>query len=155
MRVRTSISLVDHDIVPLQLTSLLPVDSMGNLVFRYFLEWLRVEMRQEVYAESFRRQRRRAESWKRQRIQQIQQKRTPEETDGVSSGWTADLPGWISGAAEVDRQQPDDLKRKTDPKEEVLDIDTESTLWELAKEEGDEKFFEWLEKHIWTVSVRL
>jgi hypothetical protein len=126
---------------------------MGNLVFRYFLEWLRVEMRQEVYTESIKRQRRRAENWKRQRIQQIQQKRTQAsvESSEEGSGWSSYLPGWIS---EEDSKAPEDLQRKTDSQKDAeIDVDKESQLWELAKQEGDEKFFEWLEKHVWTVSV--
>ncbi|KAG7336879.1 lecithin:cholesterol acyltransferase [Nitzschia inconspicua] len=125
--------------------------SMGNLVFRYFLEWLRVQMRQEVYAESSKRQRRRAESWKRQRIQQMQQKNMQPNIKGseeASNSWASYIPGWLSGAPE---EPPRDPYIKTNSqKEENTEIDTESQLWELAKEEGDEKFFEWLEKHIWT-----
>lgn len=105
-----------------------------------------------MYTESIKRHRRRAENWKRQRIQQIQQKRTQPSVESAEeeSGWSSYLPGWISGASEEDSKVPEDLQRKTDSQK---DTDKESQLWELAKQEGDEKFFEWLEKHVWTVSV--
>jgi hypothetical protein len=125
--------------------------SMGNLVFRYFLEWLRVEMRQDVFKESLKRQRRRAERWKRQRIKQIQLQRplTSHTNDGteVQSG----TGGWVSfvhngDVAENNGEQNEAIKANDDPPNEVL----ESQLWELAKYEGDEKFLEWLETHVWT-----
>jgi hypothetical protein len=126
---------------------------MGNLVFRYFLEWLRAELRQEVYTESVKRQRRRVESWKRRRIQQMQHLKESGSPDWVSSGLSSNRSGWISGAAENDGQLSEETKRKIfNTREEGIGIDTGSMLWELAKQQGDEKFYEWLEKHVWTVS---
>lgn len=110
-----------------------------------------------MYNESIKRQRRRAESWKRQRIQKIQQVRaqiSPENAETLIGGWSSYLHGWISGASEDDQPPSEDFQKKGDiQKEDAIDIDMESQLWELAKQEGDEKFFDWLEKHVWTVSV--
>jgi hypothetical protein len=108
-------------------------------------------MRQEVYTESVQRQRRRAE---RQRNQQIQQTKPSGSPDRVGTALSSNWSGWMSGIAEDDRQPYEERRRKIGkPKDEAVDIDTESTLWELAKQQGDEKFFEWLEKHVWTVSA--
>jgi hypothetical protein len=83
--------------------------SMGNLVFRYFIEWLRVQMREEVFHEYVQRANRRAASLKKQKEQQLalgiaSQPSQPQNSDDTTS-WTSSstLSGWMSGiAAEVD-----------------------------------------------------
>jgi hypothetical protein len=99
---------------------------MGNTIFRYFLEWLRQEMREEAYAKYIKQTERRAKA----------RKQTQASTDDVS-GWTTPFAGldewWNTHLAD---SQNEDEKRKQ--------------LWELAQIEGDENYVEWLEKHIWT-----
>lgn len=84
-------------------------------------------MRQERYFEIVKRQRRRVESWKRQRIQEFLPDRS-EESEQIQD-------------------------RVASPQGKRYGAGKESTLWELAKQEGDNKFFDWLETHVWTVSA--
>jgi ABC-type oligopeptide transport system ATPase subunit len=113
-------------------------------------------MRQEVYKDYIKRQRRREETWKRQRMQQIQRKppsHNIEEPYIANSGWTSYLPGWVTGVAmEEELQRPEGVKTRSESSnDEAIDIDMESQFWELAKDEGDEKYFDWLQSHVWTV----
>lgn len=104
-----------------------------------------------------------------------------QKPDESASGWTASLPGWVTStladvSAEVDewydwltddeqdnlastgtRSDKDSSNGSTgsnvDDDDDDDGIDYRQTqLWEVAKLEGDEKWIEWLETHIWTVS---
>ena len=140
------------------------------MIFRYFIEWLRIELREEAFQGYIKRAKRKAQSMKKQQHKQYQQKQKQKEknpskpekktADGESS-WTASLPGWVQitldeVSAEVDEWY-DWLTEEEDPKinnnDDDDDIDYRQTqFWELAKLEGDEKWIEWLQTHIWTVS---
>jgi len=96
------------------LPGIMVAHSMGNLIFRYFLEWLRVEMREESYARYIRR----AERRKQRRLQQQQQQAFADIAD--------------------DEDPDEDISMRNEK------------FWELAKHEGDEKWLEWIETHIWT-----
>jgi hypothetical protein len=100
------------------LPGILVAHSMGNSVFRYFLQWLNQEMREEAYARYIKQAERRA----KRNLQQLQQQ----------SGWFDDLWNSYFGP------NPD------------ADSEKDWQFRELAKIEGDEKFVEWLETHIWT-----
>lgn len=166
--------------------------SMGNLVFRYFIEWLRVQMREEVFNEYIQRANRRAVTLKKQKEQQLalgissQPPQQPQNSD-ESKSWTSSstLSGWMSGiATEVDewydwfmaeggsRHYKEDSSSENKEQEPLKSDGNDGNgnngndprtaannggntmrrnqLWELAKHEGDEKWLQWLETHIWT-----
>ena len=178
--------------------------SMGNLVFRYFLNWLRVQMREEAYQDYISRARRREKRRKmaedlrkrqeqlimertlRQRAhakhlqEQHQDEPTVEESSDIvdDSGEESIMPGWISavipglhtaiawvGSLGGEEEQLE--INGTSTAEHFLQGESEEAhaspvtgtqdatardaqLRELAKEEGDAKWVEWLETHIWT-----
>jgi hypothetical protein len=125
--------------------------SMGNVVFRYFLEWLRLKMRQEAYTDYVKRARRRRRNLKvKETLQQAQQqpfKGSIPSKDGDDS-W---MPGWmtgvVSGLDEFVEWFSEKDKAELDPDEMEA---RENQFWELAIDEGDAKWLEWLETHIWT-----
>jgi len=159
--------------------------SMGNVIFRYFIEWLRIELREEAFQGYVKRAKRKAQSLKKQQHQQQQyqqqhqklkqnnpskQDQKPAEDD---SSWTASLPGWMTAtladvSAEVDewydwltdeekatrpapRAKSDESASNGSTSCDDDNIDYRQTqLWDLAKIEGDEKWIEWLQTHIWT-----
>ena len=129
-------------------------------------------MREEAFQGYVKRAKRKAQSLKKQqhqqKIQQQQQKqkqknppkqeKQPAEDE---ASWTASLPGWVTStladvSAEVDAlydwfsDEEDDTSGDKDEEDEIDYRQTQ--FWELAKLEGDEKWLEWIETHIWTVS---
>lgn len=70
--------------------------SMGNVVFRYFLEWLRLEMRKETLAEL-------VEGWERRKKSQTHAKQQKQQQDALGSGTGASneghRPGWVGGTS--------------------------------------------------------
>lgn len=139
--------------------------SMGNVVFRYFLEWLRMEMRKEAYNDYVIRAKRRAKSKKMQEAVQMA-KSASSNPSGTGGSWTE---GWITGVAssideiyewlmseEATKQQqkdPNAPKKGTasNPEDDyVMDSTTKAQFWELAVDEGDANWLEWIEAHIWT-----
>lgn len=118
--------------------------SMGNSVFRYFLLWLRQEMRDEAFQRITSRAERRARRQKQQEKQQ----------EFLNQG------GWLSGVTngfdelwntyfgeEVGDNKP---KPRETPRRESEATQQEWQFWELAKHEGDEAYLKWMEAHIWT-----
>eukprot|EP00537_Pseudo-nitzschia_pungens_P017584 CAMPEP_0172411686 /NCGR_PEP_ID=MMETSP1061-20121228/77517_1 /TAXON_ID=37318 /ORGANISM="Pseudo-nitzschia pungens, Strain cf. pungens" /LENGTH=1010 /DNA_ID=CAMNT_0013147899 /DNA_START=211 /DNA_END=3242 /DNA_ORIENTATION=+ len=194
---------------------ILVAHSMGNLIFRYFIEWLRIELREEAFEGYVKRAKRKAQSLKKQQQQQqqiqqqIQQQKLKKKASCKSnvkssngpegsgstqqdnprqepkpkdddSGW---MPGWVAStledvSAEVDQwydwlteeekggeasprgksnvkssngPEGSGSTQQDNPGEEEESIDYRQTqLWELAKLEGDEKWIEWLQTHVWT-----
>jgi len=179
--------------------------SMGNLVFRHFINWLRVQMREEAYHDYVSRARRRekrrkmAEDLRKQKEQlfmeraqrvkehlerfqghqQLQQGGETPPKEGLDN--TVDPPpeesippGWMSAvgnaiawfgslAGEDESNDETETKSKDDilpDDEEEIDLSSPDTsadaqardaqLRALATEEGDAKWVEWLETHIWT-----
>jgi hypothetical protein len=98
---------------------------MGNTIFRYFLEWLRQEMREEAFAKYIKQTERRAKARKHSQASR---------DEGWTYSFTSGLDEWWN--TYFDDSSNEDEKRKQ--------------LWELAQIEGDENYVEWLEKHIWT-----
>ncbi|KAL3769207.1 hypothetical protein ACHAWO_000853 [Cyclotella atomus] len=143
--------------------------SMGNSVFRYFQEWLRVQMREEAY----------------ERYVQNAEETIAARASMAASASTGDFippkgPFW-RGRAWVKHYLPSGTSDREDEPYDLLfeDLevsdDTESDdsadsskhnqrydeqpdgsrrkypkLWELAKADGDRDFIDWLGKHIWT-----
>lgn len=189
--------------------------SMGNLIFRYFLDWLREEMREEAYQDYLSRARRREkrrqmaeELRKRQkllRLERVQrqklkleqfrehvqkEKDSPIDKDSPnklnpSGDDESILPGWMAAAipglnnviawvgsslsgddnalGDNDPQNTASLEALLNEEIEAVEVDATSPassdmdaeardaqLRALAKEEGDAKWVEWLETHIWT-----
>lgn len=128
--------------------------SMGNIVFRYFLEWMRQEMRKEAYNNYVKRARRRARSKKRQAAKQhskpSQAVSPPQEgEDGWISGW---MTGVVSGFDEIYDwlTQEEDQQQKDQDVEDDAQESRHEQFWELAVDEGDANWLEWVETHIWT-----
>lgn len=163
------------------------------MIFRYFIEWLKIELREEAFQGYVKRAKRKAQTLKKQQhqhqqYQQQQQKqkqnnpsKQDKKLDKNDPSWTGSLPGWVTStladvSAEVDewydwltdeekdsraaqRAKLDENKSNgytgsnSDNNDDDDGIDYRQTqLWELAKIEGDEKWIEWLQTHIWTVS---
>lgn len=112
--------------------------SMGNLIFRYFLNWLRAKLRKETFQ-------RYVKQFERRRAMQAQS--TVAST--LSSGWTgSSIPGfeewWQKNKDRVDdsnsasENEQDDIAKKR------------QQLRELAVIEGDAAWYDWIERHIWT-----
>jgi len=139
--------------------------SMGNLILRYFLEWLRTQLRQEAYELSVRRAKRRLQKQQRQQQQQQQQLQQRAMTAGGGSveeehagAAAAGLPGWMTGIlAELD-EDDEEMMQDTSATSSSSSMSTNSRLdptkhaqlWELAQMEGDDNWIEWIETHIWT-----
>mmetsp|Transcript_7080 Transcript_7080/g.15624 ORF Transcript_7080/g.15624 Transcript_7080/m.15624 type:complete len:1126 (+) Transcript_7080:135-3512(+) len=145
--------------------------SMGNSVFRYFLEWLRAQMREEAYERY---------------VQQATNAAAARATDGAGGrgpfwrGGRALYRGLINrgGAASLMEGENEDhsgaedggldelkwlLEPHDDSEESTGKQKTEEEtkhankrsrkypkLYELAKAEGDTEWIDWLGKHIWT-----
>jgi chemotaxis protein histidine kinase CheA len=148
--------------------------SMGNIIFRYFLEWLRTELRQEAYDRYLKTASRRA------RFEQKAAAVLVEETETTVPGATpaaatsapsSPLPGWLNAEwvwpkwAEGDKNgnnigdkenhesaegSSSGSKDHTDKDHKSKDSDHKTKLWELAQMEGDDNWYEWIETHIWT-----
>ena len=151
---------------------ILVAHSMGNSVFRYFLEWLRVEMRKEAYRKILQRAKKRAEAIRLRQQSAGDDHHVPQQGQHhePSSATTADayatyastyLPGWMNGVISgfdhwydwLTADPPSGLQgetESTDGFEPQNERHRHAQLWEIAVNEGDRKWLEWLEAHIWT-----
>ena len=161
--------------------------SMGNVVLRYFLEWLRLEMRKETLAELM-------EGWERRKKSQAQAKQQKQHQGASGSSIDASAeghrPGWV-GVSSSTSTSPTPTPTQHSPQDRITafasglksgidtfvktyfdEEDAESNdhkginenvesdggteeiqraqLVELSKIEGDTKWLQWLQKHIWT-----
>ncbi|GAX26714.1 hypothetical protein FisN_2Hh339 [Fistulifera solaris] len=116
-----------------QLPGIVVAHSMGNLVFQYFLEWLRAEFRQEAFEGFLKR------AAKRERARQDRLKKT--KTNSASTSYLSTMSGWLYSEPQATDAENDE---KPDEQDRTLQ------LRELAKIEGDALWHEWIEKHIWT-----
>ena len=103
--------------------------SMGNQIFRYFLIWLRSELRKEAYTRYVK---------KMERRQRARQKQNAMEAEVPGSYF----PGWMNGAISSFDEW---FWAETEEEEQKVE-----QLRELAEIEGDNDWYEWIEKHIWT-----
>lgn len=131
---------------------------MGNAVFRYFQEWLRVQMREEAYERYVRD----AEDAAAARVAMAAVATAGDVVPPRGPFWRGrawvrhNLPGGVSGSDfddSNDNEEPN-FTHDTD-KQHKSDGQARSQrkypkLWELAKAEGDRDFIDWLGKHIWT-----
>jgi hypothetical protein len=110
--------------------------SMGNLIFRYFLNWMRTELRREAYERFKKQAARRAKS-----MQDRGYSHMPEEEG---------LTGWVQGMVAGFLWQETHGETDEKPDRQAQLPDRQAQLWELAQIEGDANWNEWIEKHIWT-----
>jgi len=96
--------------------------SMGNVIFRYFLQWLRNELQEEAYDRFIRKVKRRAQA----------------KANAASA--TSVLPFWMKN---VDGTEEDILQA-------IKEGGRHEKLWELGQMEGESNWYEWIETHIWT-----
>ena len=121
------------------LPSIMVAHSMGNLVFRYFLEWLRSQLREEAYSRYV---------------------QNAERTENHDESVIHRSPFWVrrafvgneEGLANANEFQYMDA---ADNKSGKSSSSAKSQrkypkLWELAKAEGDGDWIAWQGKHIWT-----
>jgi len=122
--------------------------SMGNLIFRYFLEWLRVEMQEEAYRDYVKRAKKRAQTM-------MQKKAGAKETwaaDSYTAFAASYLPVWMNGVV-TSFDELYEWIMTSDYEEDVYeypDGKRHSQLWELAISDGDANWQQWVETHIWT-----
>jgi len=120
------------------LPSIMVAHSMGNLVFRYFLEWLRSHLREEAYSR-YVRNAERAENHDENVI-----RRSP---FWVRRAFVGNDEGQAN-ANEFGYMEADNKSGK--PPSPAKSKRKYPKLWELAKVEGDSDWIMWQGKHIWT-----
>ncbi len=147
---------------------------MGNTVFRYFLEWLKIELHNEAYDRLLKNLEKREAAY--------EPGRKKEETaaflgpDWGSSNKNGDndkneyvvkfdakdrMYTLANSVADLWQQYfPDNEQRSNEPGDYFLhdfyewkklnDGSKFDHLWELAQAEGDEDWLDWIHKHVWT-----
>lgn len=140
--------------------------SMGNNVFRYFLEWLRNQMHQEAYARLIRITDMRENAMKRTQIREATYRTGPgwltgfdtdrKEIEGatysdtiykMANSFVSSLDGFwqsVTGTSYEPTVNEHVATFNLEPKV------TRAQLWELAQSEGDDEWLEWIDRHIWT-----
>jgi hypothetical protein len=127
---------------------------MGNSVFRYFLVWLKHEMRDEAFQRiSTSAERRAKRNMQQQQHQQHQQQ-------FQASGQQQQQQGWMSGVANGFDELwnsyfpwQDEVGGESSSSKDYDNADSSAKtrqFWELAKIEADQEYMEWIEAHIWT-----
>lgn len=111
------------------LPSIMVAHSMGNLVFRYFLEWLRSQLREEAYSRYV---------------------QNAERAENHDESFIHRSPFWIRRAFAGNEEGHANTNEF-----EYIEAGAKSQrkypkLWELAKAEGDGDWIAWQGKHIWT-----
>ena len=102
--------------------------SMGNLIFRYFLLWLRKQMRQEAYDALVEQTNR--------RIEVVKQR---------GEAKTSSVPGWLGSRMAIIDEFIANLKGEVQEDKNFLE-----KLGQMARDEGDVNWRLWIDKHIWT-----
>ena len=111
---------------------ILVAHSMGNLIFRYFLLWLRNQLRKEAYESLVEQVVRRAE---------IVKQRTVKTNDVAPQSFT----GWLGARLAVLDELIIGVKGQVEDDKRLQD-----KLREMAKDEGDRNWRRWIDHHIWT-----
>jgi hypothetical protein len=111
--------------------------SMGNVVFRYFLQWLKKELIEEAYQRYIQKAKRRV----RAKLKQLQRTGFDEMTAKASAFNSNSLPWWMNQAG---AESPEDICQA------IESGSRHDKLWELAQMEGETNWYEWIETHIWT-----
>jgi len=132
--------------------------SMGNSVFRYFLEWLKQKMREESYERLVQQAKNAAATRPQSKIQSS-------ATDHgsfwrgralyrglINQGEVVGLEGGDDGNNNSEDAVLDELSEKSAVKKDDRKQSSREypKLYELAKVEGDTEWIDWLGKHVWT-----
>ena len=148
------------------LPGIMVAHSMGNSVFRYFLEWLRVQMQDEAYeryveqaehaiATAAAASHHRGPFWRGRALYRGLMN-LPGGIGGRGNNNTADDHEMLeeSFAREFEPDKMDDKFDQSKGNEATTEADPSvkkyPKLWELAKIEGDSEWIDWLGKHVWT-----
>ncbi|KAL7450618.1 hypothetical protein ACHAWC_002508 [Mediolabrus comicus] len=148
------------------LPGIMVAHSMGNSVFRYFLEWLRVQMQDEAYeryveqaehaiATAAAASHHRGPFWRGRALYRGLMN-LPGGIGGRGNNNTADDHEMLeeSFAREFEPDKMDDKFDQSMGNEATIEADPSvkkyPKLWELAKIEGDSEWIDWLGKHVWT-----
>eukprot|EP00804_Cyclotella_cryptica_P029973 CCRYP_013428-RA/>CCRYP_013428-RA protein AED:0.07 eAED:0.07 QI:109/0.88/0.8/1/0.88/0.8/10/302/1139 len=154
------------------LPGIMVAHSMGNAVFRYFQEWLRVQMREEAYERYVRRAEEaavsrvnmaatgdilpprgpfwRGRAWVRNYLPgSYSQHDIPFESK-ASEGEDLDEKQTSSSISDSHHQPQDGEQNENYGDSPGISHRKYPKLWELAKAEGDRDWVDWLGKHIWT-----
>ena len=131
---------------------------MGNSVFRYFLKWLRVQMREETYMRYVKQAEQSSSTqtaasggaafWRRGALsKRFININKPGEAEDISEDNDDNIPEAIhdedfNSATKQENQENNEDKRPNGRKF--------PQLYEIAKVEGDKQWLEWLGNHIWT-----
>jgi hypothetical protein len=148
---------------------------MGNSVFRYFLEWLRVQMRENAYERYVEHAELTPDSqrttraagwgpWKRRAFRLLANS-TEDDAEILQRAeirYDSSLPDMArlleakedEFLSSLQQQQQQQQQKNPDVETEAY-VDEKSTrkfpqLYELAKVEGDMDWIAWQDKHIWT-----
>jgi Lecithin:cholesterol acyltransferase len=120
--------------------------SMGNAVFRYFLEWLRMRLREEAYQKYIKSAERRAKAMMKAAAAKSTLLKGTDDVSGTSP--SSFLPGWMGG--HVPGFDEWWSTHAAQGKVDMTKLPRHSQLWDLAQVEGDDNWIEWIETHIWT-----
>jgi hypothetical protein len=145
---------------------------MGNSVFRYFLLWMKQQMRNEAYQRITSLSKRRAQRQKQKMQQQQQQQQQQYSSSSKPQDVIINQGGWLSSVTTSfddlwtsyfgDRgdtaTNQESFSSASEPQESSHTKTTnsptspshKSQIWELAMHEGDEAYLKWMEAHIWT-----
>jgi hypothetical protein len=153
------------------LPGILVAHSMGNSVFRYFQEWLRVQMRDEAYDRYVQQAEQRAASrraaaeagnppprgpfwrgraWVRNNIPGVDEYGSDSLDDAILEEMDS-VESTMSDLRRETGKNTDKQKKEEDSKDETDEAPRKyPKLWDLAKMEGDAEWIDWLGKHVWT-----
>ncbi|KAL7540865.1 hypothetical protein ACHAXR_010432 [Thalassiosira sp. AJA248-18] len=139
--------------------------SMGNSVFRYFLDWLRVQMREQAYERYVQQAKHTAADraaaraggrgpfWRGRALYRgfIHQGEALNMIEGEEGehNTTEDGLDDLAWALGPQKGEPSTAQRKVEEGEETGSRKYPK-LYEIAKVEGDTEWIDWLGKHIWT-----
>jgi hypothetical protein len=112
--------------------------SMGNIIFRYFIQWMRSQLRDEAYQRYIKQAERRRKALKKQ----ADAAESAHNVETHASSTSAFLPGWMSGVvSDFDEWWSSTASVET----ESDSLGKHGQLWELAQVEGDDNWIEWIE----------
>ena len=143
------------------------------MILRYFIEWLRIELREEAFQGYVKRAKRKAQSLKKQQQQQQQYqqqqqkhkqnnpvKQEQKKSEGDSS-WTASLPGWVTStladvSAEVDEwydwltdeEKDSRTAQKNNPDESALN----GFIGSNTHKSGDDDDIDYRQTQLWDLA---
>jgi len=148
------------------LPGIMVAHSMGNAVFRYFLEWLRVQMQHEAYARYAQQaehaiataavsSHHRGPFWRGRAIYRNivggrENNTHTAEEDEIFVDFTRAFEPDATEKSKSNHQNKENRMEDDDETNSAGSTRKYPKLWELAKMEGDSQWIDWLGKHVWT-----